>query len=255
MRMRRRNVVGIVVAVVATATAAFAPLVRAEDPPTAAVLWGDSLAVEAAPDWLLHLRGNGLHGEAHVLGGTAVCDWLPDIEPTVDRLRPAVVVFSFVGADLTPCMQGVNGERLSAEAVAARYRADAHRATLLAGKHGAQVVWTAGPVPRSPHPSYHLVDAAFREVADVLPQAHYVSGNRLLAPYDRYAYALPCLTWEPCTLPAVGHNVVRAPDGLHFCPSSVPGDDGTCDVYSSGSRRYAAVLGDPVLDIVSGFGG
>jgi hypothetical protein len=69
----------------------------------------------------------------------------------------------------------------------------------------------------------------------------------------RYTDTLPCLPEEPCTHTGpgpIGTNVVRAPDGAHFCPGNVRADRGvtsTCAVWSSGAYRYARAMAAPVV--------
>jgi hypothetical protein len=59
------------------------------------------------------------------------------------------------------------------------------------------------------------------------------------------------LSFEPCTGPA-GTNVVRSPDGVHFCPdghTKIEGAYIVCDVYSSGAFRFAmAMLASALAD-------
>jgi hypothetical protein len=65
-----------------------------------------------------------------------------------------------------------------------------------------------------------------------------------------YTQTLPCLPAEPCTGPS-GTNVVRAPDGVHFCPTGNTTAEGyfeVCDVYSSGAFRYAVAMLGPALN-------
>lgn len=223
-------------------------------PKPIALLIGDSLTVEAGPTWQRMLDVHGIRPEQHSFGGTAPCDWFGDIDKTVDELRPAVVIFSFVGTTLTPCTRGDHGEPLLPDALAARYHRDADHATDLAGRFGATVVWTNGPIPATPPPGYKQIRAAFEAVARHNPRTRYVDGDELIAPYGIYAETQPCLFFEPCG--PGGRNIVRAPDGIHFCPFSiptaVPTSDGRCWTYSSGATRFAITLARPVLDAVGG---
>jgi hypothetical protein len=74
------------------------------------------------------------------------------------------------------------------------------------------------------------------------------AGQALLA-NGQFTFTLPCLAAEPCTGPS-GTNVVRAPDGIHFCPdgnTTLTGYFEQCDVYSSGAFRFAAAMLPPAL--------
>jgi len=74
------------------------------------------------------------------------------------------------------------------------------------------------------------------------------AGQAVLAD-GKYTRTLPCLPFEPCTGPA-GTNIVRAPDGIHFCPTghtTLIGSLEQCDVYSSGAFRFASAMLGPAL--------
>ena len=83
------------------------------------LLLGDSLAHEAAPYLDRQLRDIALV-ERHY-GGTAPCDWLDD-----DLSAPpdGVVVISFSGNSMTPCMDDGAGGFLHGRALIDKYRSD-----------------------------------------------------------------------------------------------------------------------------------
>ena len=70
----------------------------------------------------------------------------------------------------------------------------------------------------------------------------------------RWTETLPCLAGEPCT---GGHdangtpvNIVRAPDGAHFCPgapAAVRGVTTECSVWDGGAWRYGNAMAAPVI--------
>ena len=69
------------------------------------------------------------------------------------------------------------------------------------------------------------------------------AGAAVEGPGGTFARTLPCLIGEPCTGPVVGgvpSNVVRSPDGVHFCPVTVVRV--SCPVYSSGAFRFADAM-------------
>ena len=78
----------------------------------------------------------------------------------------------------------------------------------------------------------------------------YVDAGQAVMADGAFTWTLPCLPTEPCTGPS-GTNVVRAPDGVHFCPTgntTIEGYFAVCDVYSSGAFRFAAAMVGPALD-------
>jgi len=71
----------------------------------------------------------------------------------------------------------------------------------------------------------------------------------------RWAETLPCLPAEPCTggrdANGTPVNVVRAPDGAHFCPgapAAVRGVTAGCSVWPSGSWRFGNAMAAPVIE-------
>ena len=72
--------------------------------------------------------------------------------------------------------------------------------------------------------------------------------------------SMPCLPTEPCTggYDATGTpvNVVRAPDGGHFCagaPAAVHGVTAACPVWSSGAWRFGNAMAAPVIQQLAPF--
>jgi hypothetical protein len=80
-----------------------------------------------------------------------------------------------------------------------------------------------------------------------------IDGATQITPGGVWSRTQPCLASEPCTGPVVGGvrtNVVRAPDGVHFCPTgrpSVRGRTFPCSTSASGARRYATAILEPLL--------
>ena len=72
-------------------------------------------------------------------------------------------------------------------------------------------------------------------------------------PHQSFVSMLPCLFFEPCTGPTIAGvrtDIVRSPDGVHFCPNQVGNAVGVvpgCDAYSSGAFRFAAAMAGPVI--------
>lgn len=87
----------------------------------------------------------------------------------------------------------------------------------------------------------------------------YVDAGAAVLDHGRWTDALPCLPDEPCSgiAGAVATdgpvNVVRAPDGNHFCPVAHDAVDGvvaTCPVWSSGAYRYGTAMAEPVVELL-----
>jgi hypothetical protein len=81
--------------------------------------------------------------------------------------------------------------------------------------------------------------------------ARYVDAGQAVLDHGRWTARLSCLPLEPCDRRPGSNqqNVVRAPDGAHFCPvggAAVRGITGSCPVWSSGAYRYGLALATPV---------
>jgi hypothetical protein len=217
------------------------------------VLYGDSLSSEAREAFVARLTP-GAHVVTRVFAGTAICDWLEDIRRDVKH--PAdVAVLEFLGNDLTPCARGPGGEQLTGDALVARYTRDADTATRLLTAVGTDVYWVSGPRVGAPGA---IANTAFRELyrRTVVPghegpppitgTVRFIdAGRAVLGPGGVFTPTLPCLPSEGAARGCVdGQIVVRAPDGVHFCPVATRA--GVCPVYSSGAARFGRAMADPV---------
>ena len=66
----------------------------------------------------------------------------------------------------------------------------------------------------------------------------------------QFTWTLPCLSAEPCTGPA-GTNIVRAPDGVHFCPMAIPPSSevwkSATSIHPAAAFRFTATMLAPAL--------
>lgn len=114
-----------------------------EEPPVVfdrLVLVGDSLAAEADP--VIRYATPGKEFVAKFFGGTAPCDWLDD---DLEATPTSVVVITFTGNSLTPCMTNGSGAQLTDEPLIAKYRADVGVLIDRATAAGAWVVLVGQP--------------------------------------------------------------------------------------------------------------
>jgi hypothetical protein len=231
------------------------PLVR-----PVVVLYGDSLAWEAQDVFVQAFADRtGLQIVVRTFGGTAICDWLDKMADDAATLAPGAVVVEFSGNAMTPCMLDVNGNPLTGAAYLDRYAADAEAVIATFVPTGAQVVFAGAPISRSAEESGDFnggkLNAVYEQLARVHDGVRYTDAGATVLDEGHWTATLPCLPFEPCTggLDASGRavNVVRAPDGGHFCPTSegaVHGVTGTCPVWSSGAFRYGTALAGPVIE-------
>lgn len=229
---------------------------RGEAYPARVAVYGDSLAMQAEPYFKLLMAAADQSSATYYssFGGTAICDWLPRMRRLAATAHFEAVVLEFSGNALTPCMAGIVDYT---PAYYARYKTDTMAAIAIWVSTGARVFLVGAPVTRAQQASVHdwgALDAQYAQIAAADPgHVTYVdAGAAVEGPGGVYTRTLPCFIGEPCTGPVVKgvpSNVVRAPDGVHFCP--VAEVDESCRVYSSGAFRFADAmvhaLATPVL--------
>ncbi len=225
-----------------------APIGSPPSVPPRVAFYGDSLGMEAAQDFisLVQAAGGSVFDRTYV---SAVCDWLPGMPADVADFHPTAVVMEFAGDNFTPCMAGYS---LGSPQYYAKYHADMQAAIDLLRAAGAEVFLVG--LPYDNNTALNPIEANLNQIYASLAAANtgvdYVDAGQAVMDHGAFTWTLPCLPGEPCTGPS-GTNVVRAPDGSHFCPTG--GDTivsyfAECNVYSSGAFRFAAAMLRPVLN-------
>ena len=165
----------------------------------------------------------------------------------------------FSGNALTPCMQDSGGRGLTGDAYFERYAADAERVIALFEVSRTQVIFAGAPLTRADAAGDQFTESRlnplYRYLAEHRVGVSYTDAGAAVLVDGRFTDTLPCLPFEPCTggLDATGQgiNVVRAPDGVHFCPTgedAVVGATVACSVWSSGAFRYGSALAVPIIE-------
>ena len=226
------------------------------------VLYGDSLAWEAHDHFRDVLTAAGVADiRTETMGGTAICDWLDRMRADADLLRPTVVVVEFSGNALTPCMSDAAGHSLAVSPTDYRrkYTEDAQAVLAIFGATGTRVYFAGAPKTRhaeeSHDPDAGWVNSLYAGLTRGRTDARYVDAGAKVLRRGHWTETLPCLAGEPCTGGADTSgrpvNVVRAPDGGHFCPGAPDADRGVtgdCPVWSSGAHRYGVAMATAVLN-------
>jgi hypothetical protein len=216
--------------------------------PPRVIVYGDSLVSEAGPDFVSLANDDGASAQVRTFPGTATCDWLATMATDASAWQPTAVVLAFSGDDFTPCMAGYE---LGTPQYYAKYESDTQTAIDIFRSIGSKVVLVGLPLDASASLSQNAtqLNQVYEALAAVNVGVTYDDAGQAVEANGQFTWTLPCLPGEPCTGPA-GMNVVRAPDGIHFCPdghTTLVGGIEECDVYSSGALRFAAAMLAPAL--------
>jgi hypothetical protein len=236
--------------------------------PLAVSLYGDSLAFQAQDSFKQALtRAGPVSVQTFTFGGTAICDWFTRMRTDAETRRPEAVVVEFSGNAFTPCMRDDAGQPLAGASKLEKYRADAQEVIDIFSAVGAQIYLVGAPISRAEAEAqsadWNQLNSLYATIPDRRPDVTYVDAGGAVEDHGAYTDALPCLADEPCSggTDALGRrvNVVRAPDGVHFCPNAsgaVLGVTADCPVWSSGAFRYGRAMAAPVVaDFLARSGG
>lgn len=216
-------------------------LAACEPPGPRVYVYGDSLTWEAE-GWIRTWgQARGYDVVVHSRFGGAPCSFYGQMRADRGRQGTHAVIVAFSGnpAYMSPCV--------GPDTVGSHARQLREVAGIWSGS-GARVVWAA--TPRLPAQVSEDVQDAMRAEARRLGLGVADSG-RYVTPNRTWAQVLPCLPGERCPghqiNPAVasGRNIVRANDGVHFCPGGGRGFD-PCPYYSSGAWRFARALAEAI---------
>jgi hypothetical protein len=207
------------------------------------VLYGDSLAWESRAYFLWDLVAAGADVETRTYGGTAICDFLDQMRADASGL----------------CVGSAAGGRGGLDLVDT-YRADAE--TVMRIFPAARIYFAGSPVSEKASEDgevHGAMDGLYREIAAHEANVRYVDAGAAVLDDGRWTETLSCLPGEPCAggTDPLGRsvNVVRAPDGVHFCPAAKDAHRGVtaaCPVWSSGAYRYGSAMAQPVvLDLMT----
>ena len=211
-------------------------------------LFGDSLGYQAEPYLDLFLAQSHKYAVSnYTYGGTATCDWLSVMARAASE-HPQAAVFVFSGNAFTPCMDGVDVRSPQYYDLYTNYT---EQAIGIFSAVGAHVFLVGSPVDESSVAGWDHLDDIYRQMAQANPlTVTFVdAGASVETAAGGFAWVLPCISIEPSCGPG-GTNVVRSPDGVHFCPDGIPasrGVTGPCDEYSAGAFRFSLAMASAVM--------
>ncbi len=266
--MAARRFVRLLMAGMLTLSLAAACTPAAPKPPLRVELWGDSISAQAGPyfNYFIGLSGKAT-GRTHTYGGTALCDWIPDIRNELNAANPAAfhpqaAVIQFFGAAFTPCMRDRNGVAYRGQALIDKYAADAAYVIGLFTRAGIPVYFVSTPISRAEAALGYVGNTPMGAMFSRLPVRYPARGLVRFADaaaavewHGHYSQTLPCLNWETCTgrwPDGTRTVVVRQADGIHFCPVTevpIPGGGGLlqCPVNMPGAVRFVLAITGPIL--------
>jgi hypothetical protein len=217
--------------------------VATQSPHESVDLFGDSLAYQAEPylDMFFEETG-GYTVSNNTYGGTATCDWLSRMTAAATQ-RPQAAILVFSGNAFTPCMDGVAP---GSPQYFDLYTTYTEQAIATFSAVGAHMFLVGTPIDLSSVAGWDRLDNIYRQLARSNPlNVTYVdAGAAVESPGRAFTWQLPCMSIEPSCAPG-GINIVRSPDGSHFCPDgarSTAGVIGPCHEYSSGAFRFALAI-------------
>ena len=212
------------------------------------LFFGDSLSFQAGPYLMKDFNPSVTNVQLHLYPGTALCDWLAEIDNLTRRTAPDVVVLQFIGNHSTPCIDR------SSDFVTQYGKNLRSAITQLRSIGVKDIVVDAGPITplvktwstlvakyRSVVASFHSRGIIYAAAADAAVEG----------PKGSFVMTLQCLPvevkYDKCS---AGSQIrVRASDDVHFCPVPIPAE-GTrlvaCPVYASGAYRFAKGLAKAV---------
>jgi hypothetical protein len=225
------------------------------------------VSAQAAPDIAFALDATGkVNTITHTYGGTALCDWFPDMQSEINPANPTgfhpqVAIIQFSGDAFTPCMKTSSGAPYTGQALINKYAADSAMAISMFSKAGIPVFFVSTPISRLEAAKGYVGDTPIDFMFGTLPSrypaghlAQFIDGAQAVEWHGHYSATLPCQAGETCTgswPDGTKTVVVREADGTHFCPVKEVSVDGsattTCPVPMPGAERYARAIATPIL--------
>lgn len=213
-------------------------------------IYGDSLSVEAGPHIARALqKGKKAIVTSRAVSGTAPCDWRDDIKHDVAIKKVDLAIVEVYGNNASPCQVKIaGGERPKTDRSSywSMYRNDL-RQTIDLFPTSVKVMLVAAPAASvdrlSGHSHKARMLALMRTLARHRENTFVVdAGSRVEEPLGYFTRIMKCARPGPCVNhPAKGLAIVRAHDGLHFCPPMMFAKTDLlkhCPVISYGAWRF-----------------
>ncbi len=195
---------------------------------------GDSFMELTRDQFRVHADQLGMTDDISAFGGTAACDWRKQVAGYAER-HPRVLILSFAGNDVTPCMLRTP-EPSSAAQTADEYESDFTAMVADVEKTSPDTKIYMVPPPPVRDAVFESNAAAMRAMYDRFAREHpevtLIDLTTELGSDHQFHASLPCESWERAECAADGTIVLRTDDGIHLTPA--------------GGERYARVLLDAI---------
>ncbi len=226
--------VGLSIAALGVTMVAVGCLPPPPPPPPSVIVYGDSLTGDAYNNIAGGLARPGWNIIIREAGGTAPCDWVPQMQRD-GNVNAHLVIMQFTGNMMTPCTQGRGGQ-------SSVYFVDESGIASLWASRGVRVLWVSPPGDQGTTGANPVASIdAF--VASRSGQPFVDAGAALQAPDGTWPYTLPCFSFEisgGLCRPDGTIPVRRSPTNNHLCPADSGG--GACPVYSGGIFRWTGTM-------------
>jgi hypothetical protein len=192
-------------------------------------LVGDSFLDQSRGPMVELAERNDLTARVYAYGGTSICGWEDELENLADR-EPDVLVLSFAGNDLQPCINPTGATR-DPVTVAADYARDIDRILERFRAAGTDIYVVDPPPIRDAEfeANAEAMREMYRDVSIDHPRIQVIETEDRLGPDGQFHAALPCESGDQdCRRD--GTVVLRQGDGIHLTPA--------------GGRRYAHAILD-----------
>ena len=260
-RFRRSLLFTTCVTSIAAVPAASATATTATTNKIPVAMFGDSIGYEAEPFFAARLEASGRFVvRDRTTAASAPCDWIWGLKAAPLVPQPAAVVVETLGVSLSNCQMDSSGNRPARDSAAYFAMYERHLRKFIDMFPKKTKIFMSSAPATSSGVGYasgarhaQLMMKMLASVAATRSNAKVVNAAASIQTSKGFfVRSMPCLAAFPCSDdPTPGHAVVRALDGIHFCPPYGPLGTSRylrqCPVPDIGAMIFGSALAAPVL--------